>query len=192
QSNSDGTFNVRHAPGQWENYVRRARIRGPGIALLVENGPRIVATCATLPTFKRSCYFQGNQAGVQNNKLYNSGIGSPDWVLKRWFPNAVRIQSEWVHRRHPCILKQDWYHIKGEKKADDGNKKTINVRIRKALELIEEQGPNVRTLVFCNTPETCVAFEMALKGAKIESASVHAGIPFSERLDGLKKFGTGE
>ena len=30
-------------------------------------------------------------------------------VIKRWFPNAVRVQSEWIHRRHPCIVKQDLY-----------------------------------------------------------------------------------
>lgn len=52
-------------------------------------------------------------------RFYNSGIGSVDWVLKRWYPNALHIKplgleraeewlsrSPWLHERHPSIQRE--------------------------------------------------------------------------------------
>lgn len=186
QSNADGTFNVRFGPGNWEKYVSRSRLRGPGIGLLVEHGPHIVMACATLPTFQRSRFYQG----VQDNKLFNSGIGSPDWIIKRWFPNAMRIQSEWIHRRHPCIVQQDWIRIEGEQRK--GERRNLPLRIQHMVELLRTQDPHVRTLVFANTPDACLAAEMALRAEGIGCCGMHAGVPFDERLQGLRRFGRGE
>lgn len=191
-ANPDGTFRVKLAD-EYETilyYVSRSRLRGPGIGLLVENGPRFMACCATLPSYRRSCYVGGKTAGIQNNLLYNSGIGSPHWVLKRWYPNALRIESEFVHRRHPCILQQDWIYIRGERKGD--REVNIRPRILKTLEILKEQGPDVRTLIFAHTPASCLQVEQAFQNENIQSVSLHAGIPFQERLENLKKFGTGQ
>lgn len=186
QSNIDGTFNVKLPEGRWINKVRRAKIRGPGIGLLVENGPRIVAAAATLPTWKRS-RFVGME---QDNSLFNSGIGSPDWVLKRWFPNAVRIQSDWLHKRHPGIVQQNWIYITGETKA--GNQRNMALRMEKMLEILKNQEKGVRTLVFAYYPSSCMAAELALRTEGIQCHGFHGGIPFEERLRALRRFAKGE
>jgi len=185
QWSPDGTFKCRYGPGDWER-VRRHRLRGPGIGLLVEHGPRVVMACATLPNYKRSRYHEG----AQDNSLYNSGIGSPDWVMKRWFPNALRIQSEWIHRRHPSIVKQEWIYIKGETKS--GEVRLVPVRIQKMVELIQAQDSGVRTMVFANTPDVCIAAGVALEGVGIKNGGIHAGFPLPDRIDSLKKFAKGE
>ncbi|CAE7258138.1 unnamed protein product, partial [Symbiodinium natans] len=51
----------------------------PGIGLLIENGPRFVASCATLPSYSRGRVIVGSRADMQDNRFYNSGIGSVDW-----------------------------------------------------------------------------------------------------------------
>lgn len=190
-ANADGTFNCKMLLGDrpWKKWVKRRYLRGPGIGLLVENGPRCVATCATLPGFSKSCYTRGKFAYEMNYDLYMEGKGSPDWMLKRWFPNAVRIQSEWVHRRHPSIIAQEWIYIDGEKK---GGELKLQERISTAMGLIKEQGPDVRTLIFANSPESCLQIEKALQAENIESVGLHAGVPFTERIEGLKKFGMGQ
>lgn len=190
QWNNDGTYNVMTEPGTWLKYVRRSNIKGPGIALFVENGPRVVLASATLPTNKNSIYREGARQGVQDHSLYNSGIGSPDWVIKRWFPNAVRIESEWIHRKHPGIVQQEWVHILGEKK--NGEKRNFERRLRELVRVMKEEGPGVRTLVFANTPEACLAAEVSLKGENISCAGIHAGLPFEERIDALKQFAKGQ
>jgi len=128
--------------------------------------------------------------GKQWNALYNSGIGSPNWVLKRWFPNALRITSKWVHHRHPGIVKQDWVFIEGEHRV--GEVQNMPLRIQKMVQLLSEQDPSIRTLVFADTPSKCLAAEMALKAAKVECCGIHAARSFGERLEALKKFATGQ
>lgn len=184
--NKDGTFNVRYGDKDWDKYVRRSQMRGPGIALHVENGPRVVMASATLPNYKRNRFI----GKAQNNNLLNGGIGSPDWIIKRWFPHAVRIQSEWIHRRHPCIVKQEWVHIAGETKAS--NKRNLPLRIENMVRVLAEQPSDVRTLVFANTPDVCSAAEVALKGAGIEAGGIHAHLPLDERIESLKKFARGQ
>eukprot|EP00929_Paragymnodinium_shiwhaense_P001321 TRINITY_DN101546_c0_g1_i1.p1 TRINITY_DN101546_c0_g1~~TRINITY_DN101546_c0_g1_i1.p1 ORF type:complete len:771 (-),score=198.80 TRINITY_DN101546_c0_g1_i1:158-2470(-) len=186
QWNPDGTFNVCYAPGVWEKFVRRSRLRGPGIGLHVEYGPRTVMAAATLPSYKASKLLDGKQ----NNKLLNSGIGSPDWVIKRWYPNAVRIESQWLHRRHPMITKQKWEYIPGEWKKDGC--KNIPARIERLVELMKQEDASTRTLVFANSPDVCVAAEMALKAEKLKCVGFHSGYSFPERIEALKKFGKGQ
>eukprot|EP00933_Yihiella_yeosuensis_P014567 TRINITY_DN13014_c4_g2_i1.p1 TRINITY_DN13014_c4_g2~~TRINITY_DN13014_c4_g2_i1.p1 ORF type:complete len:740 (+),score=124.58 TRINITY_DN13014_c4_g2_i1:88-2307(+) len=194
---NNGTFFIRYAPEEQpdsetrsEHYCSRNRIRGPGIALLVNEGPRFMGCCATLPNYKRSTYLLGHNKDIQNNQLYNSGQGSPEWVLKRWFPNSIRIESPWIHRRHPCILQQDWIYIEGEAKA--GNVRRIQDRVAKTIELLKEQGPDVRTLVFVNTPQNALVAESAMRNNGLDVTSCHNGIAFFERLEALKDFATGK
>ncbi|CAE7656046.1 unnamed protein product, partial [Symbiodinium sp. CCMP2456] len=89
--NKDGTFKVRFEDGEEQRAVRRRSLRGPGIGLLIENGPRFVASCATLPSYSRGRCIIGDRSQMQDNSFYNSGVGSVEWVMKRWYPNAVRI-----------------------------------------------------------------------------------------------------
>jgi len=184
-SNADGTFDIKYGDGKRDRYVSRSRLRGPGIALLIERGPRIVMAGATLATYKKS-----RLNGVQWNKLFNSGIGSPDWVLKRWFPNALRITSKWIHHRHPGIVQQDWVFIEGEKRK--GEVQNMPLRMEKMVKLISEQDTSIRTLVFASTPDKCLAAEMALKAVDVECCGMHASRSFGERLEALKKFATGQ
>lgn len=194
--NKDGTFKVRFEDGEEQRAVRRRSLRGPGIGLLIENGPRFVASCATLPSYSRGRCIIGDRSQMQDNSFYNSGVGSVEWVMKRWYPNAVRIASPWLHRRHPGIEREAWVYIPEESRKNGGKagtgKVNLQLRIQKALEILEKQGPDVRTIVFANTPEACLAFEVACKSASMDVACVHAGVPFPERIDGLKKLGAGE
>eukprot|EP00930_Biecheleria_cincta_P064503 TRINITY_DN5009_c0_g1_i2.p1 TRINITY_DN5009_c0_g1~~TRINITY_DN5009_c0_g1_i2.p1 ORF type:complete len:747 (+),score=146.20 TRINITY_DN5009_c0_g1_i2:37-2277(+) len=190
-SNADGTFNCRLLEQRrWKKWVKRRYLRGPGIGLLVENGPRCVAICATLPSYTKSCYTKGKNAYVPNYDLLLEGKGSPDYLLKRWFPNAVRIQSEWVHRRHPSIIAQEWIYIDGETK--EPFKLNLQERINTTLKLLKEQGPDVRTLLFAGNPDSCIKIEKALQDEHMECVALHAGVPFTERIEGLKKFGMGQ
>ncbi|CAK0901970.1 unnamed protein product, partial [Prorocentrum cordatum] len=158
----------------WENHVRRARIRGPGIGLLVEHGPHVVLACATLPSMRKS-RFVGEE---QDNSIYNAGIGSVSWVIKRWFPNAVRISSAWIHRRHPSIVQTDWVYIEGENRGTDrGN---VAKRIEKTIQILRSQDSGVRTIVFCNTGDACLAAATAFKAEGIETAQVHQWLDFDE------------
>ncbi|CAK9000675.1 DEAD-box ATP-dependent RNA helicase 22 [Durusdinium trenchii] len=194
--NTDGTFKVRFEDGREIERVRRRNLKGPGIGLLVENGPRFVASCATLPSYAKGRCISPERVDMQDNSFYNSGIGSVDWVVKRWYPNAVHIKSPWLHTRHPGIQREAWVYIPGENRkmgqAKGTGKTNLQLRIQKTISILEEQGPEVRTIIFANTAEACLSFEMAAKAAKIQIASVHAGVGFSERIDGLKKFGLGE
>lgn len=186
KSNSSGTFNVRYGPGDWERYVKRSRLRGPGMGLMVEYGPHVVMAAATLPTYHNG-HFMGRG---RDNKIYNSGIGSPDWMIKRWFPNALKISSEWAHIMHPCIVKQRWVWIPNEEKA--GAKRQFPTRLEKMVEILKVQNKDVRTLVFANSPDACLAAEQALRYEDIDCVSMHSGRPFPERLEGLQRFGSGE
>lgn len=186
-SNADGTFDIRFEDGKRERYVSRSRLRGPGVALLIERGPRIVMAGATLASYHKNSL---KEDGKQWNALYNSGIGSPNWVLKRWFPNALRITSKWVHHRHPGIVKQDWVFIEGEHRV--GEVQNMPLRIQKMVQLLSEQDPSIRTLVFASTPSKCLAAENALKAGKVECCGIHAARSFGERLEALKKFATGQ
>lgn len=194
--NSDGTFKVEFEDGKIAERVRRRVMRGPGIGLLVEYGPRFVASCATLPSYAKGRCIQEARADMQDHRFYNSGIGSVEWVFKRWYPNAVHIKSPWLHTRHPGIQREAWLYIPGESRsngqAKGTGKRDLQLRIQKTIKILEEQGPEVRTIIFANTAEACLSFEMAAKAAKIKVANVHAGVSFSERIDGLKKFGLGE
>jgi len=185
-SNPDGTFDFKFGDGKRERYVSRNRLRGPGIALLIERGPRIVMAGATLASYHKSRI----KGGDQWNKLYNSGIGSPNWVLKRWFPNALRITSKWIHHRHPGIVQQTWVFIKDE--CRHGEVQNMPLRIEKMVKLLSEQDPSIRTLVFASTPDKCLAAELALKAAKVECCGMHAARTFDERLQALKQFATGQ
>ncbi|CAJ1359955.1 unnamed protein product [Effrenium voratum] len=51
--NADGTFKVKLENGHVLERIRRRSLKGPGLGLLVENGPRFVAACATLPSYAR-------------------------------------------------------------------------------------------------------------------------------------------
>ncbi|CAE7259224.1 unnamed protein product [Symbiodinium sp. CCMP2592] len=93
---------------------------GPGIGLLIENGPRFVASCATLPSYSRGRCIVGDRSQMQDNSFYNSGVGSVEWVMKRWYPNAVRIASPWLHRRHPGIEREAWVYIPEESRKNGG------------------------------------------------------------------------
>ncbi|CAJ1409636.1 unnamed protein product, partial [Effrenium voratum] len=168
----------------------------PGLGLLVENGPRFVAACATLPSYASGRCISEQRQQMQDNSFFNSGIGSVDWVLKRWYPNALRIRSPWLHKRHPGIQREAWLYIPGEdrkngQKAGTG-KLNLPLRIQKTIELLQKQDADLQTIIFANTPEACLAFERAAKEADIQVANVHAGVSFSERIEGLKKFGLGE
>jgi len=196
----DGSYNIKYDDtGEWENYVKRARIRGPGIGLHVEYGPRILLSCATLPSYKHGRVMtkrdhvtmeQKQVEEVIDNKLYNSGIGSPDWLMKRWFPAAIRIESEWIHRRHPCIVKADWIFIDGENQA--GNLTNMAGRIETMVKILKEEEEGVQTMIFANSPDACIAAELALKGEGIKSAPFHSAVPYRERMNSLKDFATGE
>jgi len=194
--NTDGTFKVRFEDGRTIERVRRQVMKGPGIGLLVENGPRFVASCATLPSYRKGRCIEARRADMQDNRFYNSGIGSVEWVVKRWYPNALHVKSPWLHMRHPGIQQEAWVYIKGESRrngqAKGTGKRELQLRIQKTIKILEDQGPEVRTIIFANTAEACLSFEMAAKAAKIKVANVHAGVGFSERIDGLKKFGLGE
>jgi len=184
-SNADGTFDVIIGGGR-QRFVSRTRLRGPGLALLIERGPRIVMAGATLESYHKSKYV----GGKQDNELYNSGIGSPNWILKRWFPNAVRITSKWIHHRHPGIMQQDWVYIKGESRRDESQ--NMPLRMEKMVKLLSEQDPSIRTLVFASSADKCLAAQAALKAVEVECCGMHSGVPFSERLQSLKKFATGQ
>eukprot|EP00931_Biecheleriopsis_adriatica_P102424 TRINITY_DN773_c0_g1_i1.p1 TRINITY_DN773_c0_g1~~TRINITY_DN773_c0_g1_i1.p1 ORF type:complete len:754 (-),score=122.79 TRINITY_DN773_c0_g1_i1:43-2103(-) len=188
--NPDGTFKVELESGVRIKRIRRNYMDGPGVGLLVEHGPRFVATCATLPTYTKARYLAGKKAGEMMHKLYRSGIGTSDWVLKRLYPHAVRIQSRWVHRLHPCIKEEEWVFIPGEKRREGARK--LEIRIQKCLDILRKQGPEVRTLIFANSPDSCNTFALAAKRAKIKLASVYAGVSMTERLEALKGFGIGE
>jgi len=165
--------------------VRRSRIRGPGIGLLVEYGPHIVLTCATLPNMSKS-RFVGEE---QDNRLYNGGIGSAAWTIKRWFPNAVKVNSAWVHRRHPSIVQTDWVYIEGETDRERGN---VAQRIEKTLKILKSQDPGVRTIVFCKSAESCMAADIAYKAEGIACTTAHTWMSFRDRIDALKSFAMGK
>merc|ERR1712048_1028189 len=119
-------------------FVKRRALRGAGLGLLVENGPQIVLACATLPSYSNNVNLsEKNGKWRNNNRLYNSGIGSADWLIKRWFPNTVCIQSKWSHQRHPSIVKQCWIQIPDEKRT--GEKRNRHLRIQKTLEILKQQ-----------------------------------------------------
>lgn len=192
-----GKFTVTVVEPNWKGEqelknIPRKSLRGPGLGLLVENGPQIVLAAATLPTYSHNVNLSEdeNSQWRNNNRLYNTGIGSADWLIKRWFPNAVSIQSKWTHQRHPSIVKQTWLKIPGEERA--GNQRNRHMRIQKTLEVLKAQAPDVRTLVFANSPETCLAAQIAFKDAQIESCGLHSGVAYRDRLEALKKFTRGE
>lgn len=171
-----------------------------------EMGPRVVMACATLPTMARS-RMVGEE--TSNEAIFRSGIGSQNWVVKRWFPHALRIMSKWMHRQHPGLVETTWVHIDNERKplnyykwkykmGKQGGTGSSRVqrnnkqRLKKLVETLKDQDPKDRTLVFAYSPDMCDKAVAALSAAEISCRAFHARVPVDERLDLLRSLAEGE
>jgi len=193
RQNRNGTLQIEYLDnGNFVRWMRRAFVRGPGIGMLVENGPRFVAVGATIPSFNRACVVTGRNAGRSQGTMFRGGIGSASWVLKRWFPQAYRITSPYINARHPCLAKEEWLYIEGEYVADSKRNIKLQTRIQMVVDILEKQGTEIRTIIFASCEQHCKSLESALTTAGINFAPLHQGVGFKERLNSLKRFASRE
>jgi len=188
----------------WARRIKRRNLKGPGMGLVVEEGTQVVMCGATLPSYMRSSIVSKldpeSPENVRRNAqridfhglVFHHGVGSIIWTINRWFPQALYIKSEHIHCRHPCIVQQEWIPIAGEPQTRTGDITNMGGRIAKTIEILQEQGPDVRTLVFTNGSASCQSVEQQLAAEKINCAGFYSAMPFDARIDSLKKFMRGE
>jgi len=106
------------------------------------------------------------------------------------------VRSPFCHKEHPALCQVIWKRIFNEKKVKGGKREhDLETRKRIVLQILQKQmerDETVRTLVFANTPETCLAMEMMLKGEKIKCGPLHSAVGLPDRIEALKQFVKGD